>query len=121
MIVNKFLKQLSDYAAGTLGRPALKAWVVQHLQEILDTGDAHAIFLVDQVDSLLIERGEGIISDKEFDETISHLVSAFKNTIVISYAMSRSSGAIMIVSGGSATVRKTIVPTNTELSVELVS
>ena len=69
--------ELSRCLSGAIDAAALEDWVVAHLQLILDSGDAAAISLADELDVSFVERGESIISPAAFRERLARL----ENTI----------------------------------------
>lgn len=68
--------ELSRYLSGGADAAALEDWVVAHLQLILDSGDAAAISLADELDVSLVELGEGIIDRDAFRERLARLERA---------------------------------------------
>ena len=68
--------ELSRCLSGAADAAALEDWVVAHLQLILDSGDAAAISLADELDVSLVELGEGIISPAAFRERLARWESA---------------------------------------------
>lgn len=68
--------ELSRYLFGAIDAATLEDWVVAHLQLILDSGDAAAISLADELDVSLVELGEGIISPAAFRERLARLERA---------------------------------------------
>ena len=68
--------EMSRYLSGATDAAALEDWVVAHLQLILDSGDAAAISLADELDVSLVELGEGIISPAAFRERLARLERA---------------------------------------------
>ncbi len=67
--------ELSRYLSGAADAAALEDWVVAQLQLILDSGDAVAISLADELDVSLVKLGEGIISPAAFRERLARLES----------------------------------------------
>ena len=68
--------ELRRYLSGAADAAALEDWVVAHLQLILDSGDAAAIRLADELDVSLVELGEGIIDAPAFRERLARLAQA---------------------------------------------
>ena len=68
--------ELSRCLSGATDAAALEDWVVAHLQLILDSGDADAISLADELDVSFVELGEGIISPAAFRERLARLSRA---------------------------------------------
>ena len=68
--------ELSRCLSGATDAAALEDWVVAHLQLILDSGDAAAISLADELDVSLVELGEGIVSPAAFLERLARLSRA---------------------------------------------
>ena len=68
--------ELSRCLSGATDAAALEDWVVAHLQLILDSGDAAALSLADELDVSLVELGEGIISPAAFRERLARLSRA---------------------------------------------
>lgn len=65
--------EMSRRLSGATDAAALEDWVVAHLQLILDSGDAAAISLADELDVSLVELGEGIIDSDAFRERLARL------------------------------------------------
>jgi hypothetical protein len=69
------LRIFRDYVFGTIRLIELEDWLLSHIQGILHSGNQEAIAMIDKVDALIIEIGEGIASEKELFNTISGFIS----------------------------------------------
>lgn len=65
-----------DYLAGGRSLQEMETWVLEHLQEILDTPDVKAIEVVNQIDSLLVEKGEGLLTEDQLKSALHELIQA---------------------------------------------
>ncbi len=55
----------------------METWLLQHLQAILDSGDAEALALANQVDADLMELGERLIDNEKLNHRLhSYIRSA---------------------------------------------
>lgn len=68
------LSELSRFATGQSTASELERWLVSELQSILDSRDEEAIDLVNQVDSMLIEFGEGLATERDLLERVQAAV-----------------------------------------------
>lgn len=76
------LNELTRYVNGLSNSRDLEAWVVSHLQAILDSGDERAVELANEVDSLLIELGEGLATEADLLDNAQALVHANETVTV---------------------------------------
>lgn len=60
------LSRIHDCLIGLSTIRELEAWLLSHLQEILDTADQKGIELANQIDADLVELGEGVITESVF-------------------------------------------------------
>lgn len=65
---------LLDYLTKERSFQGIETWLVEHLQEILDAPDKNAIELANKVDAMLIEVGEGLLTEEEFRASLSKLI-----------------------------------------------
>jgi hypothetical protein len=70
-----FLNVLVQYLGGARSTSELEEWLVSNLQGFLDSGDNGAIELANQVDALLVEMSEGLISEGQLRENISAILA----------------------------------------------
>jgi len=66
--------RLTEYLTFAISTEMLESWLVSHLQEILDSGDAEAIGIANKVDAALIQLREAILTKQELRKLISDLV-----------------------------------------------
>ncbi len=69
------IEAIKAYLSNKLSLHDLENFVVSRLQDILDSSEQRPIDLVNEVDALLIERGENVISDEGFREQVSRLAT----------------------------------------------
>ena len=75
---SELIDKIERYLAGKSRDRDLESWVVANLQRALDSGDATAIHLVNEVDASFIEVGEGIIDQSELNARLNNLVREVK-------------------------------------------
>ncbi len=61
---------IDAYLVGQLSLRDVEMWVVAHLQDILDAGDTRAIEAADEVDTAIVELGEGLIGIQELRQRL---------------------------------------------------
>ena len=62
----QILHKMNEYVAGKLTARKLESWTVRNLQKTLDSDSEPARALLNEIDSLLIELGQGIIDENDF-------------------------------------------------------
>lgn len=77
----QILQQLDKFETGQVSNQQLEHWVVSHLQQILDSKDARAIELANELDALFLMETEAVVSPEEFIDKIHMLYEREKNTI----------------------------------------
>jgi hypothetical protein len=75
---SELIDKVEHYLKGALSDDNLEDCVVANLQRALDSGDAKAIHLVNEIDASFIEVGEGIISREELRNRLNDLVREVK-------------------------------------------
>ena len=73
---SELLDAVGRFLSGGMDASALEDWVTARLQPILDSGDADAIALADELDVSLVEWEEGIIDETAFRERLAQLAAA---------------------------------------------
>ena len=63
-MINKLLEKVWLYINGNCTLQYLETWLVSNLQNILDSGDAKAIEIANQLDADLVELGEGLLDEE---------------------------------------------------------
>ena len=89
-MLQRLTKECDKYLTGRINSSSLEKWLLQNLQDVLDSADTRAIYLADQIDALFIEMGEGLVSEDELKDTIWQLVSSVRDTVVITAEPARS-------------------------------
>lgn len=69
-MMNNLRRRLAQYANGVGDHYALEDWITANLQSILDSNDAHAIGLVNELQGLVVRIGEGIAEEDELRERV---------------------------------------------------
>ncbi len=64
-MLGQLRRNIDRYLTGRSSLQNLERWLLSHLQQILDSGDAKATQIANQLDADLVELGEGLI-----DQTI---------------------------------------------------
>ncbi|MDA2930702.1 hypothetical protein MYX84_12285 [Acidobacteria bacterium AH-259-O06] len=64
------LTQLSKFIAGENTLEELEDWLISHSQAVLDSGNQEAAGLIDEVDGLLVELEQELITEKQFVDGI---------------------------------------------------
>ena len=59
-----------QYLSGARSASELEEWLVGNMQDILDSGDRKAIEIANQVDALLVEMGEQLLSEDQFRKSV---------------------------------------------------
>jgi hypothetical protein len=72
---DRILRVFAGYIFGEISLEQFEEWIVSHLQETLDSKDQHAIALIDEADSSLIELNQNHISEEEFMTRIASMVA----------------------------------------------
>lgn len=99
---------LVQYLSRARSTPELEEWLVSNLQGFLDSGDRDAIEIANQVDALLVELSEGLISEIQLRDGISTIIarrrhqlaadsSASANSIIISEPIVLTSSVLIKV------------------------
>lgn len=70
-----FVHVLVQYLGGARTISELEEWLVGNLQGLLDSRDNGAIELANQVDALLVEMSEGLISEAQLRDSISTILA----------------------------------------------
>jgi hypothetical protein len=71
---SELIDRVEHYLKGVLSDDDLEDWVVANLQRTLNSGDAKALHLINEIDASFIEVGEGIISREELRSRLNSLV-----------------------------------------------
>jgi len=66
---------LFQYLGKTLSISELEDWLVGNLQDILSSGDSKAIEIANEVDALLVEESEKLITEEQLKKKLSVLIS----------------------------------------------
>lgn len=66
---------LVQYLGGARSTSELEEWLVGNLQGFLDSGDNGAIEIANQVDALLVEMNEELISEGQLRDSISMILA----------------------------------------------
>ena len=72
-LLAELLCQINNYLEGISSDDDLEDWIVANIQRSMDTGDATASRILDEVDVSFVELGEGIIDLAEFNERLASL------------------------------------------------
>ncbi|CAI4029902.1 hypothetical protein DNFV4_00322 [Nitrospira tepida] len=67
-------QEIIQYLSRERSASELEEWLVGNLQDILDSGDHKAIEIANQVDALLIEKGEQLLSEDQFRDSVYALL-----------------------------------------------
>ena len=65
---------LIQYLSGERSASELEEWLVGNMQDILDSGDRKAIEIANQVDALLVEKGERLLNEDGFKKSVYALL-----------------------------------------------
>ena len=66
----QLLHRIHLYLIRMLPYLELESWLIEHLQQILDSGEAATIELANQVDADLVELGEGLLTEQELSRRL---------------------------------------------------
>ena len=69
------INALVQYLGGARSTSELEEWLVCNLQGFLDSGDSGAIEMANEVDALLVETSEGLISEDQLRHSISTILA----------------------------------------------
>ena len=69
----EILDRIDSYLAGWSSACELGGWIVANIQRSMDSSDANASRILDEVDVSFVELGEGIIDLAEFNEWLASL------------------------------------------------
>ena len=75
LIVYELLEKIERYLDSSFSDSQLETWVVSNLQRILDSGDAEAIHVANEVDASFVELGEDIIDRPTLIERLRTLAT----------------------------------------------
>lgn len=75
MMYEFLVQTLSQYLSGLMPLRELEEWIALHLQDILDTADARAVRLVNELDVCLIEISEGLAEEAAVQAIASRVLS----------------------------------------------
>ena len=81
-MLQELITGLSRYSNQEAGLCDLEAWIVLHLQEILDSGEQEAITIADELDGLLIQLSEGLVTEADILATINGILCR-RGTVVV--------------------------------------
>ena len=73
-LLSELIYEINGYLKGKSSHRDLETWVVVNLQKILDSGDATAIRIADEVDASFVEVGEGLIGQSTLKRRLAKLV-----------------------------------------------
>ena len=68
------IDRLNQYASRDLASSALEDWIVEHLDAIGAGGDQAAMAIVDEMDGLLVQMSEGVVTEVEVLEVAARIV-----------------------------------------------
>jgi hypothetical protein len=80
--VSTLVHVLVQYLGGARSTSELEEWLLSNLQNLLDSRDDGAIQMANQVDALLVEMSEGLISEDQLRASISTIL-ALKGTPLV--------------------------------------
>lgn len=87
-MLQRLLTELNRYVNGLITWQDLEAWLVSHLQAILDSGDSRAVEIANEVDGRLVELGENLTTEEELRLGVEALVR-IGETIVVPAAVAQ--------------------------------
>ena len=73
-LLTEMLDAVKAYLQGSDTEDALEDWIVGHLQPVLNSGDAVAIDIANEIDVSFVELGEGIIDRATLKSRLAVLV-----------------------------------------------
>ena len=68
------IRQLSALQARRVSLDEFELWLVAHLQQVIALGDPEVRMFVDRMDALLIQFGESLVSEVEFEGAIEDIL-----------------------------------------------
>ena len=85
--------QLVEFVEGQITLDDFELWLVRHLQAIIDEGDADLKSYADQLDGLLIQFREQVVSIWELAEAIENVLRNLNTIIELSFTTRQSVSA----------------------------
>ena len=86
MMYASLIQRLTSYLIGLLSIDQLEEAIVTSLQDFLDSNDQEAIRVVNEIDGLVVEHGEGLLSEDEFRQYVYRIVAQQGQPLVLDYA-----------------------------------
>lgn len=74
MMYRELVQKLSDYLAGSLSLQDLELWLLARLQDYLDSGDLQLAQSAGDLDAMIAELKEGIVSEATFRQHVYAVV-----------------------------------------------
>ena len=72
-MLREIVRQTEAYLLGRCSTQELEGWLIANLDMILRSGDAWAIKLANELDADLMELGEGLMSEDEFNGKLKEM------------------------------------------------
>jgi hypothetical protein len=85
VMLQELITRLSKYSNQETGLRDLEDWIVLHLQETLDSGEQEAITIADELDGLLIQLSEGLVTEADILAAINGILCR-RGTVVVATA-----------------------------------
>ncbi len=104
---HRIIEEIEKYVNQSSTGRDLEEWLLSNLQEILISGEAEAIALVNEVNALYAELSEDLLSEDEFEDNITSILRREEQTV--SFTIGRIPVQII---GQSTVKKKLIVPGN---------
>ena len=89
----KLLNRIDSYLLGKISLHHLEEWLINNLQNIIDSADKNAIDLANRVDADLVELTEGLIDESTIREYLQRYVME-SQTVSIDYGQLPSTGKV---------------------------
>ena len=81
-MLQELITRLSKYSNQEMGLRDLEDWIMLHLQEMLDSGEQEAITIADELDGLLIQLSEGLVTEADILAAIDEILCR-RGTVVV--------------------------------------
>lgn len=94
MFHHLLVEHLDRYLTDQISLRDLETFVLSHLQEILDSGDATAVELANRIDADLVELGEDLATEVALREHFETYLRQRETVSVASYEVIRSESSL---------------------------
>ena len=100
MFHQRIIEQLQEFVSGSADVMALERWLLANYQHILDSGEEPAVMLANELNALLVEEGENLLSGPELAFNLHEILKREESSV------SLTMGPVPFRTAAASTVRK---------------